>query len=62
MLTAGAKEYSLTIPSSDGRRLAWLHAHGEVLTDEDGGELGQGPVRKVRVRLKPKEWGQYQTL
>ena len=26
-LTGSAKEISLMIPSSDGKRLAWLHAH-----------------------------------
>ncbi len=62
LLTAGAIEYELSIPVSDGKRIAWLHAHGEILSDEDGGEGESGPLRAMRVRLNPKEWGQYQQL
>jgi len=62
MLTSKAREISLTVPASDGKRLAWLYAHGEVLSDVDGGEGEGGPTRKLLVRLNPKEQGQYETL
>nr|WP_298927899.1 GTPase HflX [uncultured Erythrobacter sp.] len=62
MLTLKAKEITVTLPVSDGRRLAWLHAHGEVLSDEDAGEGEQGPLRTLSVRLNPKELGQYESL
>ncbi len=62
MLTSKAKELSLTIPASDGRRIAWLYAHGEVLADDDAGEGEGGPQRQITVRLNPKELGQYETL
>ncbi len=62
MLTAKAKELTVTLPASDGRRIAWLHAHGDILGDEDAGEGEHGPLRKLTVRLNPKELGQYQTL
>jgi len=62
MLTSKAEELTVTLPVSDGRRIAWLHAHGDVLGDEDGGEGEQGPLRRLTVRLNPKELGQYQTL
>ncbi|TRD12609.1 GTPase HflX [Erythrobacter insulae] len=62
MLTATAKEVTVTIPASDGRKLAWLHAHGDVLSDEEAGEGEQGPMRKITVRLNPKELGQYRSL
>ena len=62
LLTGGAREVSFVLPVSDGRRLAWLHAHGEVLADEDAGESGDGPMRRVTVRLNPKELGQFASL
>ncbi len=62
MLTEKASEVTVTLPVSDGRRIAWLHAHGEVLQEEDAGEGEQGPLRRLTVRLNPKELGQYSTL
>lgn len=62
LLTGAAREVSFVLPVSDGRRLAWLHAHGEVLADEDAGESGSGPMRRVTVRLNPKELGQFASL
>lgn len=58
MLTGAAKVIEYFIPAGDGRRLAWLHAHGEVLDEQDGGDAG----RRVRVRLNAKEQGQYESL
>mgnify|MGYP000754723702 FL=1 len=58
MLTGGARLLELTIPASDGRRLAWLHAHGEVLEESESGEN----ERRVRVRLNAKELGQFESL
>lgn len=62
VLTENARMHSLMIPASDGARLAWLHAHGEVLSDNDGGEGKDGPMRHVEVRLTEKEWGRFETL
>lgn len=62
MLTKQAKELTVTLPVTDGRRIAWLHAHGDILADEDAGEGDDGPMRRLTVRLNPKEFGQYQTL
>ncbi|NQZ47781.1 MAG: GTPase HflX [Erythrobacter sp.] len=62
MLTAKASEVTLTLPVSDGRRIAWLYAHGEVLDDAEAGEGEEGPMRQIIVRLNPKELGQYNTL
>jgi GTP-binding protein HflX len=58
MLTGGARLLELTIPASDGRRLAWLHAHGEVVEESEQGEN----ERRVRVRLNAKELGQFESL
>ncbi len=62
LLTAQARELTVTLPVSDGRRIAWLHAHGDILSEEDAGEGEQGPLRRLTVRLNPKELGQYQSL
>lgn len=62
MLTRQASEVTVTLPVSDGRRIAWLHAHGDVLGEEDAGVGEQGPLRRLTVRLNPKELGQYSTL
>ncbi len=62
LLTGSAREVSLLVPVSDGRRIAWLHAHGEVLGDEDGGVSEEGPLRRLTVRLNPKELGQFSSL
>lgn len=61
-LTEGARRHSLMLPASDGARIAWLHAHGEVLSDNDGGEGYDGPMRHIEVRLTEKEWGRFETL
>ncbi len=62
MLTSKAQQITVTIPASDGRRLAWLHAHGDVIAEDDAGTGDEGPLRKLTVRLNPKELGQYETL
>ena len=61
-LTQAAVEVDLQIDVADGRRLAWLYAHGDVLSDAAGNADSGNPVRDVRVRLNPKELGQFETL
>ncbi|ASR52555.1 GTPase HflX [Blastomonas fulva] len=49
--------HDVNLPRQDGQRLAWLHAHGEVLTShEKGDELA------LSVRLSDKDWGRFQAL
>lgn len=62
LLTGGAKEVSFLLSVRDGRRIAWLHAHGDVLAEEDAGEGDDGPIRRLTVRLNPKELGQFTSL
>ncbi|GMN13598.1 GTPase HflX [Altererythrobacter sp. MTPC7] len=61
-LTTQAVTREYQIPASDGQRIAWLHAHGEVLDDADGEPHEGQPMRQIRVRLNPKEFGQFETL
>ena len=60
MLTRNASLRTFEVPVSDGRRIAWLHAHGEVIEDIEAEE--GGAVRQITVRLNPKELGQYEAL
>jgi GTPase len=62
LLTAGARLHSVVLPVSDGQRLAWLHAHGEVVSELDAGEDERGPLRKLEVRLEPRELGRFSRL
>ena len=62
MLTERAELHSFVLPASDGQRIAWLHAHGEVLRDEDAGEGEYGPCRRIEVRLDTKELGRFSRL
>lgn len=62
MFTEGAGLHDLLLPASDGARLAWLHSHGEVLANEDGGAGEGGPMRRLSVRLTGKEWGRFLAL
>jgi GTP-binding protein HflX len=62
LLTEGARVHSFTIPASDGQRIAWLHAHGEVLRESNAGQAEGGPLRRLDVRLTDKEFGRYVAL
>ena len=62
VLTQGAKVHTFVVPVNDGQRRAWLHAHGEVVGDEDAGEDERGPLRRMEVRLEPRELGRFTRL
>lgn len=62
MLTGSARLVSFTLPASDGQKIAWLHAHGEVLEEEDAGEGDAGPLRRIAVKLTPRELGRFAAL
>ncbi|MBN8500978.1 MAG: GTPase HflX [Sphingomonadales bacterium] len=62
VLTQGARLHSFVIPVSDGQRLAWLHANGEVMSELEAGEDERGPLRKLEVRLDPRELGRFTRL
>lgn len=62
MLTADARLHSFVLPASAGQRIAWLHAHGEVVSDVEAGERSDEPHRRIAVRLSPKAFGQFSRL
>jgi len=62
LLTSDARPHVFVIPAAAGQQIAWLHANGEVTGDEDAGEGEGGPLRRVTVRLTPKELGRFSRL
>ncbi len=62
LLTSGARLHSFVLPASAGQKIAWLHAHGEVVREEDAGEGEGGPQRRVQVLLTPRELGRFSQL
>ena len=62
VLTRGARVHVIRVSASDGARIAWLHAHGEVLEDSSAGEGEGGPLREMTVRLTEKEFGRFEAL
>ncbi len=68
LLTGDARELEFVLPAGDGQRIAWLHAHGEVLADAEilvDSEAVSGdaaPQRRIKVRLTPRELGRFTRL
>lgn len=62
MLTKGAKVYSFLISAADGQRLAFLHARGDVVREEDAGEGDEGPQIRLDVRMSDREFGRFMAL
>ena len=59
LLTDDAHVLELTVPMADGQRLAWLHAHGEILSEvQIEGEQG-APAQRLKVRLSQRELGRF---
>ncbi|GGC20950.1 GTPase HflX [Novosphingobium marinum] len=61
-LTEDATTCTFLIPAAEGRKLAWLHARGEVLSEEMAGEGDNGPLTRITVRLAPRELGRFSAL
>jgi GTP-binding protein HflX len=62
LLTADARLYTFTLPLTDGQRIAWLHAHGDVIDERVADEGERGPQMRLQVRLTPREFGRYSRL
>ncbi len=62
LLTQGAREHRILVPASQGQKIAWLHAHGHVLNEQDAGAGEEGPLRAIDVRLTDKELGRFGSL
>ena len=62
MLTSDAREHRILLSASEGQKIAWLHAHGHVLKEQEAGEGNDGPLRAIDVRLTAKELGRFESL
>ena len=62
VLTREAKLYQFDLDVSDGARLAWLHAHGEVISETTSSADAGAPQIAIEVRLTPKEAGRFAAL
>lgn len=64
LLTAGAQTHRFVLPASEGQKIAWLHAHGDVLDESEiaPGEGHREPMVVLEVRLTPKEYGRFESL
>jgi GTP-binding protein HflX len=56
-LRSGEQVHQIRLPATDGSKIAWLHARGEVLEQRmDHDEL------ELSVRLSPDNWARFQVL
>ena len=62
LLTGSAQTLELTVPLSDGQRLAWLHAHGDILEENQIADAEIEPSMRIKVRLTPRELGRFTAL
>lgn len=54
VLTVDRETYSVALNSSDGAPIAWLHSHGDVLSESEG-----AAAVTLKVRLSEKTAGQF---
>ncbi len=57
LLHSGSQLHSVSVPASDGNRIAWLHARGDVLEQET-----RASEVHLQVRLSPENWARFQSL
>ena len=62
VLTREATIREFVLSASAGREIAWLHAHGDVLEEEEIEAEKGNPQHRLVVRLGPKELGQFETM
>jgi GTP-binding protein HflX len=55
-LSAGLETLEVSLPTTDGAGLAWLYAHGEVLSRRDGEE-----AIRLTVRLSPADRARFES-
>jgi GTP-binding protein HflX len=56
-LHSGAQTHHIQLDASDGSRVAWLHARGDVIK-----QTSEGDVLQLAVKLSPENWERFQRL
>jgi GTPase len=57
LLRAGSHVHDIRLSSSDGRRMAWLHEHGDVISQTYGNEGVD-----LQVRLSDVDYARFNSL
>jgi GTP-binding protein HflX len=57
ILAQGRKEYRIRLNPEQGKELAWLHAHGEVLSN-----ALKNNKMQIKVKLKPKDYERFEKM
>ena len=60
-LTEGAQVHDFILPAAEGQKIAWLHAHGQVLSERSVDGAGE-PHLGLSVRLTPLALGRFEAL
>ncbi len=56
-LDESSKLYEVELPIEEGKKLAWLHAHGKVMSQTQSGKFCH-----VAVRLKSADWARFNSM
>jgi GTP-binding protein HflX len=56
-LHQGSQLHEIEVPASDGGKIAWLHARGDVIDQET-----RDSHVHLQVRLSPENWARFQSL
>jgi GTP-binding protein HflX len=56
-LHSGAQLHEISLPASDGGKIAWLHARGDVIDQQT-----RDSHVDLQVRLSPENWARFQSL
>jgi GTP-binding protein HflX len=56
-LHRGSEVHAISLPASDGSKIAWLHARGDVIEQQT-----RDSSVDLQVRLSPENWARFQSL
>ena len=62
LLTEGAQTVSFDLSPADGRRIAWLHAHAEIIAEDDMPSDDGEPLRRIVARISPADLSRFRRL
>ena len=62
LLTEGAQTVPFDLSPADGRRIAWLHAHAEIIDEDDMPSDDGEPLRRIVARISPADLSRFRRL